>query len=89
MGVFLSAIKEAMSQDDVYVIGGASIYRAMLPYCNLVLLTKVYEDGGAEVFFENIDANPSFVLEEAKEKEEDNGHVISFTRYRNLNPLPF
>lgn len=83
---FLKEIKNALSEDDVYVIGGASIYNAMLPYCNEVLLTKVEEDGHAEVFFQNIDENPAFRCVETSEPIDDNGHTIRFTRYENSSP---
>ena len=85
---FLLAIKVALAQDDVYVIGGASIYRQLLPYCDDVLLTKVNEDGNAEVFFENLDENPAFALESQSDWEEDNGHHIAFCRYLNNDKKP-
>lgn len=82
---FLEAIKEVLRQDDVYIIGGASIYRQTLPYCDLVLLTKVAADGGAEVFYDNIDENPSFVCVDQGVPLMDGGLEIRFTTYRNLN----
>ena len=85
---FLNAIKKELAHDDVYVIGGASIYRQLLPYCDEVLLTKVLEDGEAEVFFENLDALPEFILAEAQPEEEDNGHRIRFCRYENKAKRP-
>ena len=86
---FLVAIKEELAHDDVFVIGGASIYRQMLPYYDEVLLTKVDEDGGAEVFFPNLDEDPNYECVEEKEPEEDNGHQIRFTRYVNRNKQEF
>lgn len=80
---FLQAIKSELLNEDVYVIGGASIYRQMLPYCDEVLLTKIDADGGAEVFFENLDESPLFSLVEASEPEEDNGRMIRFCKYIN------
>lgn len=80
---FLQAIGEELKNDDVYVIGGASIYRQLLPYCDEVLLTKVDEDGQAEVFFTDLDSLPEFELLSQTPWEEDNGHSISFCRYRN------
>ena len=29
------------NEDDIYVIGGESVYRMMLPYCDTVLVTKI------------------------------------------------
>ena len=81
---FLRIIKEKSLEDDVYIIGGASIYRQTLPYVDKVYLTKVNEDGGAEVFFPNLDEDPSFRLVKASEPCLDNGHEIVFTVYENL-----
>ncbi|MBP5216334.1 MAG: dihydrofolate reductase, partial [Bacilli bacterium] len=69
------------------IIGGASIYRQTLPYADLVYLTKVNEDGGAEVFFENLDENPNFELAEQSEPILDNGHEIRFCTYRNKSKV--
>ena len=38
---FLRAIKQHSLKDDVFIIGGASIYRQTLPYVDQVYLTKV------------------------------------------------
>ena len=85
---FLSAIKEKLGSQDVYIIGGASIYRQLLPYCDEVLLTKVNEDGLAEVFFENLDEKKEWQLISSSPVEDDNGHPISFCTYRNSKKLP-
>lgn len=68
---------------DVYVIGGAMFYRTMLPYCSEVLVTKVAADGGAEVFFDNLDKNSNFKCIEESEPLESNGYIIRFTKYIN------
>ena len=77
-----------LKDEDVYIIGGASIYRQLLPYTNEVLLTKVDADGGAEVFYENLDEKEDFKLEEEGEPQNDNGIPIRFCRYVNLSPKP-
>ncbi len=84
---FLQKIKEYASNEDVYVIGGASIYNQMIPYVDEVLLTKVDEDGGAEVFFHNLDEDNNFECVEESETFEDNGHNIRFTKYVNKNKI--
>ena len=82
---FLAKLKEYSLNDDVYVIGGASIYNQTLPYVDKVLLTKVDADGKAEVFFNNLDENKDFVLAESSEVVNDNGYNIRFMTYLNLN----
>ena len=72
--------------DDVFVIGGAMMYRTLLPYCSKVLLTKVDADGGAEVFFENLDEKDNWKETERGSAIDDNGYSIRFCTYTNLSP---
>ena len=76
-------------KDDVFVVGGAMLYRTLLPYCDEVIATKVEADGGAEVFFENLDALENWSMVSAGEPIETNGYTIRFTVYRNSSPLSF
>lgn len=85
MEEFKKEIAKQLEKDDVFIIGGASIYRQMLPYVDEVYLTKVNEDGHAEVFFVDIDSDPSFELVSESETQNDNGHEIRFCVYKNLN----
>ena len=83
---FLRLIREHANKEDVYIIGGASIYRQTLPYVDKVLLTKVDAVGGAELFFPNLDKDPYFELKEESEEIEDNGYKIKFCTYINKKP---
>ncbi len=71
--------------DDVFVIGGAMMYRTLLPYCSEVLLTKVDADGGAETFFENLDAADEWTLVSESDPIDDNGYTIRFCTYKNTD----
>ena len=82
---FLKAIKEQEKNDIVFIIGGASIYRQTLPYVDQVYLTKVNADGGAEVFFVNLDEEKDFSLVKESELEMDGDLEIKFTIYQNNN----
>ena len=86
--IIVRSIEEALEQikkaeGDVYVIGGASVYKQMLPYCEEVLVTKVDAVGGAEVFFPNLDEDDRFEIVYASEPVEDNGYSIRFLTYKN------
>ena len=41
--------------DDIYIIGGESIYKMMLPYCNVAHVTKVDYAYQADTYFPNLD----------------------------------
>ena len=50
-------MKEASKYDenDVFVIGGGSIYKAMLPYCNTAYVTYINQAYSADTFIPNLD----------------------------------
>ena len=79
----------AVKDNEVYVIGGAMMYHTLLPYCDTAYITKVDCDGGATVFFDNLDSLQEWTLVEESETVEDNGHNITFCTYRNSSPLKF
>ena len=82
LGELFAEIKK-YPPEDVFIIGGASVYRALLPYCSEVLVTKVDADGGAEVFVPDLDADKNFTLVYESEPLLDNGYTIRFCTYRN------
>ena len=41
--------------EDVYIIGGESIYRQMLPYCDVAHITKIDHAYAADAYFPNLD----------------------------------
>ncbi len=41
--------------EDVYIIGGESVYRMMLPECDVVHVTKIDHDYEADAYFPNLD----------------------------------
>ena len=64
-------------------------YRTMLPYCDEVLVTKVDADGGAEVFYENLDELKNWSCIYSSDPVETNGLTIRFTTYKNDSVIPF
>ncbi len=85
----LSAVLKNYDSDDVFVIGGAMFYKTMLPYCDEVFVTKVDADGGAEVFYENLDELEGWETTYRSEPIETNGYTIRFTTYKNSSPKNF
>ena len=74
--------------EEIYIMGGGAIYKALLPYCDEALVTKVDAIGGADIFFPNLDTNPNFTCVETSEPIVDNGYTIRFTTYKNVNKIP-
>lgn len=82
---FLKLIKKYSKKEDVFIIGGASIYNQTLEYVDKVYLTKVDADGKAEVFFNNLDENKNFFLSYESAPQKDGKYTIRFLTYDNLN----
>lgn len=80
---FLKIVAKYAKNEDVYIIGGASMYRQTLEYVDFVYLTKVDAIGGAEVFFVNIDEDPRFEIVSESEPLQDGDYKIKFITYRN------
>jgi len=85
----LATVLSKYDTDDIFIIGGAMFYKTMLPYCDCVYVTKVDADGGAEVFYENLDVLPNWKMTECGEPLEDNGYTIRFCKYVNAAPERF
>lgn len=48
--------------DRVYIIGGESVYREMLPYCDTVHVTKIDHNYEADAYFPNLDEMPEWEI---------------------------
>lgn len=56
-------------EEDVYVVGGESIYRQLLPYCTKAYVTKVNHSYDADAYFPNLDEDPEWKqIEESEEQ---------------------
>ena len=53
--------------DEVWAIGGESVYRSLLPYCKRAYVTKNDTVCPADTFFPNLDADDAWRLVESRE----------------------
>ena len=61
-------ISRRFPSDKVFVIGGASVYRQMLPYCDVAYITKFKKSFEKDVYFEDLDASDEWELESESEE---------------------
>jgi dihydrofolate reductase len=72
--------------DDVWVIGGGSIYASMLSRCKKVFLTRVDATvEGADTFFPNLDKLSCWEIVSQSEPIVENGVGYRFLEYHNRN----
>ena len=67
--------------DDVYVIGGESIYRMLLPYCSTVYVTKIDQAFQAGYVLPNLDEMDEWVMTEEGEEQTCFDLEFAFTKY--------
>ena len=70
--------------DEIFVIGGESIYRMLEPLCDEAFITKIDHSYQAEAHFPNLDADPSWVLKEESEENTCFDLEYVFTRYERV-----
>ena len=63
------------------VIGGGSIYRQMLPYCNKAYITKVHATPESDTYFPNLDEDPAWKLTQVLQSGEENGIAYDICVY--------
>lgn len=81
--IVVHSIEEALEAasgyktEDIYVIGGATIYEQMLPYCDVAHITKINYSYEADTYFPNLDEKEDWTLE--IESEEQTYYDLEYT----------
>lgn len=78
----LFKVLEEFDMEDVFIIGGADIYKQFSPYCNGHLVTKINAVFDADKYFENLDLRSDLMLVYESEVQSDNGVEYRFTEYK-------
>ena len=76
------AVELTGSAEKTFVIGGGSIYRQMLPYCDTAYITKVHTAPESDTFFPNLDEDPGWTLAETLQSGEENGVSYEMLLYK-------
>ncbi len=77
----LEAVKEYPSE-DVFIIGGTSIYKQFLPYCDIVHVTKIDYKYEADACFPNLDKMPEWKIVEESDEETYFDLEYTFLKYQ-------
>ena len=67
--------------DRCLVIGGASVYRVLLPYCERIYVTKIDACPPSDSFFPDLDLSPDWEIERESDVMEENGVRFRFVDY--------
>ena len=55
--------------DELYVIGGGSIYEMLLPYCDTAYITKIDHAYAADTYFPNLDKMDDWEMTDVSEEQ--------------------
>lgn len=78
---------EQYDTEDIYIIGGESIYRMMLPYCDTVLVTKNDRAFQADTFFPDLDKMEEWEMTEEGEEQTCFDLEFRFTKYERRQEM--
>ena len=76
------AAELAKTAPRAMVIGGGSIYKQMLPYCDTAHITKVHVKPESDTFFPNLDEKEEWYLAETLQQGEENGIAYEMLLYK-------
>ena len=81
----LAELRQAVLPDEpLSVIGGASIYELLLPYCDTAFVTKIDFAYQADTFFPNLDEMPEWKITGASEEQTYFDLEYQFVRYERV-----
>ena len=87
--VVVHSVEEAVEESkkyegEVFVIGGESIYRAMLPYCDTALVTKIDHAFDADTYFPSLDQDDEWQMIKISEEQTCFDLEYYFTVYERV-----
>ena len=78
-------ILQQYDPEDVYCIGGESIYSLLLPWCDLALVTRIDYSYEADSHFPDLDADPSWQITEKSEEQTYFDLAYRFLTYSRIS----
>ena len=70
--------------EDVYVIGGESVYRALLPYCDKAYVTRIDHAYLADTYYPNLDEDPEWKMTKVSDEQTYFDLEYVFTIYERV-----
>lgn len=85
--VVLHSLEELLEElkqyrdEDVYIIGGESVYRQMLPYCDVAHITKIDHAYEADAYFPDLDQDDAWEITADSEEQTYFDIAYRFVKY--------
>ncbi len=75
---------EQYPREDIFVIGGESIYRSLLPWCRTAYVTRTDHAYDADTWFPDLDADPEWKLTKTSDEQTYFDLEYYFTVYERI-----
>ena len=72
------------NEEDIYVIGGETVYRQLLPYCKVAHVTRVHHTYEADTYFPNLDEMEEWLVTGVSEEQTYFDLEYEFVRYERV-----
>lgn len=78
--------KYIQSEEENFVIGGASIYELLMPYVNKMYITKIHQNFEGDVYFPKVNEEEwRITLKENGLKDEKNPYDYEYINYERID----
>lgn len=68
--------------DDIYVIGGQTVYDALIPYCDTGIITKINEEFDADAYIPNLDKISGWEVADRRSGDDLSQYDFTFVTYK-------
>lgn len=75
--------------DDVYIIGGESVYSRYVEYCDTAIITMIDNAFEADAYFPNLDQDENWTMTAESEEQTYFSLEYTFREYKNSSPKSF
>ena len=88
--IVLNTVEEVLEElkkydeEEIYIIGGESIYRQFLPYCKLAHVTKINHAYEADTYFPNLDEMDDWEVTGVSDEQTYFNLEYEFVRYERV-----
>jgi dihydrofolate reductase len=80
------SILEDRLQEDIFIVGGADIYRLFLSYCNIAYITKIDASVTADVYISNLDEMPDWEIIKKSGVKSSGNIQFHYVTYKRVLP---
>ena len=85
----LFLLLKSYDHDDIYIIGGESVYNRYVKYCDTAIITKINQTYESDAFFPNLDEDENWNMTAESEEMTYFSVEYTFREYKNSKVLDF